>query len=314
MGRFRVLFLAVLFCFVCLFGCGAEKPTQTDALADTPVNEIQPAVDEESSADNSEMLRQLPWDVTERDFIPYDEYFSEIREYEAEVIVNRSGTGDEYYPVYENGILSLCRGFRREKVWDILEIDSYRWVVSDEEWIYGIHDERELFRVDYFGETRETVVVLENESFADTSFWLCDWCTLFFMTKGDAVYTIYRLYIPENRLDVMYADIPNDAAGVFFCAPISNVEVSWNTNDPEFFELYDALVQDTNSEYDPETMGREECIGLIEREYGMASAIRYYYNWADGDYAEQPFCLVTDLRFRSQEDVDKNGEKWWLDG
>ncbi len=69
------LILAILLCAVCLSGCVAEKPAQTDSLADTPVTDeqiptgndtvAQPAINEQITEDSNE--EHIPTETNDND-------------------------------------------------------------------------------------------------------------------------------------------------------------------------------------------------------------------------------------------------------
>lgn len=98
---------------------------------------------------------------------------------------------------------------------------------------------------------------------------------------------IYRLYLPNKQADVLYSSIPRNALRLRLEPPPSNVEAVWDNGDVLFFARYEELLN-TSSGYAPETMGEDECIGMLELDEKLYSAQAHYINALTGDYREMP--------------------------
>ena len=123
---------------------------------------------------------------------------------------------------------------------------------------------------------------------------------------------IYRLYLPNKQADVLYSSIPRNALRLRLEPPPSNVEAVWDNGDVLFFARYEELLN-TSSGYAPETMGEDECIGMLELDEKLYSAQAHYINALTGDYREMPYGYVYLPMPRSKENIALNGEAWWLD-
>lgn len=303
--------ILVLLSFLLLDGCKQQTATGSEAVpsAQIPVtSSMKPSY-------------QLPWSsggATE--FMSYEDYFSKNRPYDDEDVVwgwSLPGVDLEY----DGSVLRLIDTSTNKALWDIISLPNCNWVTADLNWIYGITSQSELVRVSYSGEERQVLYTDQSGllwalSIAEDIFapvYLADGCALFFLAGADDGIGIYRLYLPDQTLDILYDAIPTDAIQLFMSAPISNVEVRWSQGNPDFFARYEALTNDPNSGYDPQKIGESECIGMVELDFDMYSASEYYYNTITGDLYEMPFGYVYLEMPRTKENIEKNGASWWLD-
>ena len=90
------------------------------------------------------------------------------------------------------------------------------------------------------------------------------------------------------------------------------MEAVWDNGDVLFFARYEELLN-TSSGYAPETMGEDECIGILELDEKLYSAQAHYINALTGDYRKMPYGYVYLPMPRSKENIALNGEAWWLD-
>lgn len=175
--------------------------------------------------------------------------------------------------------------------------------------------------MDYFGQEMQTLfadktgllraLAESEEGFAPI--YLADGCTLFFFAGTDDGIGVYRLYLPERKLDVLYDAIPVDAIRLSLAAPVSNAEILWGQGNPDFFAQYKVLTSDPASGYNPAQMGESECIGMLELDSGMFSACECYFNAMTQAYYEMPFGYVYLEMPRTQENIARHGDAWWLD-
>ena len=108
------------------------------------------------------------------------------------------------------------------------------------------------------------------------------------------------------------SSIPRNALRLRLEPPPSNVAAVWDNGDVLFFARYEELLN-TSSGYAPETMGEDECIGMLELDEKLYSAQAHYINALTGDYREMPYGYVYLPMPRSKENIALNGEAWWLD-
>lgn len=208
----------------------------------------------------------INWAIPDYPTMSYDEYFSQTRYY----YYVYSGAEDwkklYYWGGWKNGT-DRCEVWHSDgkifagssiagkyvQVGDTVyeDIDV---VGCDEQWIYAIENHTELFRIDYYGENRQTLYVDESQRVAtwDTfSVHPRDGCVLFFTAGYGDGYGIYRLYLPDMTLDLLYTTETRP----FLYAPYSNFEITWSEN-----------ADGTN--------------GIFE--------IDYYYNCLSGELLERP--------------------------
>lgn len=98
---------------------------------------------------------------------------------------------------------------------------------------------------------------------------------LFKLSREQGYIGIYRLYLPNKQADVLYSSIPRNALRLRLEPPPSNVEAVWDNGDVLFFARYEELLN-TSSGYAPETMGEDECIGMLELDEKLYSAQAHY--------------------------------------
>jgi len=97
----------------------------------------------------------------------------------------------------------------------------------DEYWVYLIKDNKELFRIDYNGENRQTLHVDESQKIAPfdpTYTHVRDNSVLFFVAAAGSDYGIYRLYLPDMTLDLLHTSEEKPKLYV----PYSNFEITWS--------------------------------------------------------------------------------------
>ena len=200
---------------------------------------------------------------------------------------------------------------------DIATLKGYLFQTADKNWIYGISETSELVRVSYSGKIEtlfadRTGLLRSLAEKEHAPIYLADGCTLFFLAGTDEGIGIYRLYLPNKQADVLYSSIPRNALRLRLEPPPSNVESVWDNGDVLFFARYEELLN-TSSGYAPETMGEDECIGMLELDEKLYSAQAHYINALTGDYREMPYGYVYLPMPRSKENIALNGEAWWLD-
>lgn len=105
--------------------------------------------------------------------------------------------------------------------------ENTRVVCCDEFWIYAIKDRKELFRMDYKGENRQTLYRDETEKImaSEHNTHVRENSVLFFTAAAGSDYGIYRLYLPDMTLDLLYTtDVRPD-----LYSPYSNFEITWSS-------------------------------------------------------------------------------------
>ena len=96
-------------------------------------------------------------------------------------------------------------------------------------------------------------------------------------------------------------------------APVSNCEITWQTSNSAFFDLYEDLHSDPldGAAGMGDSGDTAQTMGAVESSYQVYPYMQHYYNAMTGERRE----LATGIYYlpRTQEDIDKNGNCWWLD-
>lgn len=235
---------------------------------------------------------QIQWGSETRDYLSYEEYFSQQRLYDYAEDVFSGWSLQDADISYDGTVLRLTdsKGIPMQ---DIATLKGYLFQTADKNWIYGISETSELVRVSYSGKIEtlfadRTGLLRSLAEKEHAPIYLADGCTLFFLAGTDEGIGIYRLYLPNKQADVLYSSIPRNALRLRLEPPPSNVEAVWDNGDVLFFARYEELLN-TSSGYAPETMGEDECIGMLELDEKLYSAQAHYINALTGDYREMPY-------------------------
>ena len=280
---------------------------------------------------------EIPWEVPETEPAPsYDDYFAETVIY-----IEQDDRGETYN--YANNDLrdsiyaykltyeaphlyvERCKYYENERLWEVAEIPDLQIMVYDARWIYAIEGGTDLFRMDYFGENRELLFRDETGliSQLQNRIIVADEKTVFFMAgNSDGGASIYRLYLPEMKLDVIY-HYDKEAWEEFYFAtpysreeltgqaevkakynidsmkPYSNHEVLWGSANREFYELLVEKAADPQwyeAHFSNLEVPLDMCIGSIESEYQCWQRIDHYYNVQTGTYRTQEVGVFNEVQ------------------
>lgn len=264
----------------------------------------------------------LPWSApAEEDAPSYADYFSTRVDYgydDAQVrgemltqgTVIQTEAGD-HQVVWEDGVLYLETypggGQSGERLGEIGRISSARVVLCDTRWIYLVADGKELLRMDYRGEQRETLFCDESglmDHLMGDRFILADGKVMYLAAgtpEGGAGY--YRLYLPEGRADLLWAYSREELEALCFSLyqgtdalpaddqisapyPVSNLEWEWSHARPEFYALYSRLLEDPEAfdRYFASGWDQDEIGAHIESEHGTAHRTLHYGNTLTGEH------------------------------
>lgn len=289
--HYSMLIISAVILLAVLAGCiPSDAPETTPSTAPTtlPPETTEPVVTESS----------IPsWDIPDYPQLSYDDYFSTVRVYGYPPMDEDPETY-YYSSAWNNGTDSCEVWFQDSK---LLAGDSLanRYVqvgtetygendiivACNEEWIFLVLDSKELIRMDYNGENKETLFVDESaQGFLQDRAFFRDNCVLFFTAGADDGYGIYRLYLPEKKLDLLVTS----ASRIWLLDPYSNHELSWYIRNPEFEELYQRILNDPPSPYDEMIANNAPQIALnISYDYHIPMELDYYYNTLTGEQKEQ---------------------------
>lgn len=271
--RVRVLLGFMLTILLC--GCQAapglettEKRTAAETTAAAMETETAVATAEATEAEATEP--SLPWELPEKSPDPsYTDYFAEERtdEFEKNLYINTSIAliADPSDPWYWTGGYSLEQDEESLRVvpyktfqetWVVGPAENYRdcvWAVAAPDRAYGFRAGREVVSVDYLSgeittlyrdETGALSELIEEEEdhICRGLMTLADGRVLYFLAGCEDASGIYRLYLPEGQLDLVYGGIPLDTKP--FLEPLlftSNWKVGWCERNPEYAALKEEL-------------------------------------------------------------------------
>ena len=352
MKKMTILMLAIGLIFICLGVCihlvslqesPATEPTQapTDPTAlpteptQAPTEPTTTPTDPVDTTPTEPGQRDIPWDVPETEPAPsYEDYFSqticyavltEQGYYDFDYTVG--GNAPEHKLVYEAPHLYLDRHelYGYERLWEVAEIPDLQIMVYDERWIYAIEGGTDLFRMDYFGENRQLLFRDESGliSQLQNRIIVADEKVAFFMAgNSEGGISIYRLYLPEMKLDVMYhydeeaweefyfatpysrEELTGQAEvkakyNIYSMKPYSNHEVLWYSANREFYELLVEKAADPQwyeAHFGNLEVPLNMCIGNVESEYQCWQRIDHYYNVQTGTYRTQEVGVFNEVQ------------------
>ena len=310
--------LALLLC-----GCQASDPADTVASLDATVGPTAAPTAAATEATETEATEpSLPWELPEKSPDPsYTDYFAEERTYDLEKDLH-IGNGmnliaDSSDPWYWTGVYTLEQDEESLRVvpyktfqetWVVGPAENYRdcvWAVATPDRAYGFRAGREVVSVDYLSgeittlyrdETGALSELVEGEDHISTGqMVLADGRVLYFLAGCEDAAGIYRLYLPEGQLDLVYSGIPLDTEPSL--VPLlftSNWKVGWSEKSPE----YAALMEELNTpdspylaEYyaglapgkEPDRVSIHEILdGAIRLNYGLEPFQLYQYDVETG--------------------------------
>ena len=317
--HYAALTVSVLILLAALWGCtpsDGPKPAPSTAPSTVPTT-LPP----ETTIPPTTEPPVLSWEIPNYPQMSYEEYFSTIRQYG---YVEQEWPEDYYYysSIWRNGDHRCELWFQRGKLlagssldgkYVQVGIETYDdddlIVACNEEWIFLVLDGKELIRMDYHGENKETLFVDESGKIAQheaaTSAYIRDNCVLFFMAGCEDGYGIYRLYLPENKLDLLVTSVDS----IWLLDPYSNHELSWFITNPAFTALCQKILEDPPEKYqhmlaDGKPKGNAFYLE-IAYDHKTPWEIDYYYNTLTGEKLEQG--LYGDRSWGLM------AKAWWLD-
>lgn len=317
----KKLILLLLCGAMLLSGCQTGGTPETTAPPETTVPETtspdtQPPETQPPETQPPEpsepVLTDILWTVPEPLNLTYEEFFENIREYgfpintdyEVHYNVSWGGVyGDDYYlwTNEENGALYIDLGDENLRIGTEYYPDVV-WTTADEQWIYGIQAGRELFRMDFFGENRQTLYIDETGKMSDHlgKVSIAEGCALFFAAGAGEGYGIYRLYLPDMTLDLM----ATSELEPWLYRAYSNHQVMWKVHNPEIDALYEQCMNDPDFEY-RDFPDAGTVYELIANEYDVPLSYYYYCNTANGDLLRLPEYS------NSESQGEGEGFVWW---
>ena len=360
MKKLSALVLAMLL----LSGCAAA-PAETTARTETP-----PSVTTAPSTEPATEPTTVPTTAPTEPAVPYDTFFSQeivrpVEEQDGRLFLGNVriyGPSDdlsylriddfslEVYPldpellgqvVLLDAKNNLVRALSDEKM-SIVKPATAEYCVALSE------DLRILWKLPYAENTQPEV--LYTDAFSRISHpYFFENCLFFMASVDENTDGIYRLYVPENRLDLLVKDLPaGDTESVTFSI-VSNVAVAWTVTRQitqeemeTHWETPDLMGRKSPREFFADALGQPDVTlaYLEENKYNeklrqYRSALerylydqdtgvihRYYRNFLTGEERECSGCYTWEAGVvsvvypdgtRRPVEENSNGFLWWLD-
>ena len=309
------LLMSLLLLLAACGGPAAESPSPTPSET--------PAPTETASLEPTESVRPgLPWTVSDGESLSHDEYFAQTVTYTLEEVTSGLlgskklmpvAVGFTGYGVTRNGdrLELWSSGMEDTFLWTVAEIPGAQPAAGTTRWLYAVVDGKELVRMDYYGENRTTVFTDDTGLLGELMFTEEDGQTVsrFFLLGEDLTYFlagtddggvgVYRLYLPEDRVDLLYRYTPEQVEELTFSAYLSgerqepciqigapipcfrqglttNQWVRWETKNPEFYAQYAELAADPETWEKYLVWDASEVEQYIEEKFNAAHATLYY--------------------------------------
>ena len=179
MKKFFAFFIACL--LLLLAGC-AKAPAEPAVTATTAPT--VPATEATRPTETTMPELALPWDFPEVEPMTYEEYFSEKRE------IAETFNTDEVDNV--RGFETLPEKIRSDCEWYILSKDK----------AFGIRDDKTVVMLD-FRTMEKTDLYTQEDGIVFIEMLYADYRLLFFVTGTKDGNFLYRMYLPERKLDCM---------------------------------------------------------------------------------------------------------------
>ena len=271
MKEFFAVFVACL--LLLLAGCAkapAEPAVTATAAPTVPATETtKPTKPEPAEV-------TLPWDFPEVEPMTYEEYFSEKREITEvfpgnepvgvgpqEMLYEKDGTSICYFLEKRTGELALMsRPFwydasgRRVVVTLCKDDPSYMWYILSKDKAFGVRDSKTVVMLD-FRTMEKTDLYTQEDGIVFVEMLYADYRLLYFVAGTEDGYFLYRMYLPEKRLDCMtdqvnvywldwdsfdltpldVSDSRNRGLGdKLFCT--DNQSVCWEESNPAYWDRF----------------------------------------------------------------------------
>lgn len=247
-------YLIALCLLLLLAGC-AKAPAEPAVTATTAPT--VPAAETTKPTKPTTPKLALPWDFPEVEPMTYEEYFSEKRE------ITETFNKDEVDNV--RGFETLPDKIRSDCEWNILSKDK----------AFGVRDSKTIVMLD-FRTMEKTDLYTQEDGIVYIEMLYADYRLLFFVTGTKDGNFLYRMYLPERKLDCMtdqvnvywldrdtYHLVSLDAfdsrntglGDKLFCT--DNQSVCWEESNPAYWDRFaERWAEEYPKLEDPEDQGR----------------------------------------------------------
>lgn len=233
MKKFFAFFIA---CLLLLLPSCAKAPAEPAVTATTAPT--VPAAETTKPTKPTTPKLALPWDFPEVEPMTYEEYFSKKRE------ITETFNKDEVDNV--RGFETLPDKIRSDCEWNILSKDK----------AFGVRDSKTVVMLD-FRTMEKTDLYTQEDGIVFVEMLYADYRLLYFVAGTADGYFLYRMYLPEKRLDCMtdqvnvywldwnsFDLIPLDVSDSrnrgrgdkLFCT--DNQSVCWEEANPDYWERF----------------------------------------------------------------------------
>lgn len=266
-------YLVTLCLLLLLAGC-AKAPAEPAVTATTVPTVPTTEATKPTKPETPEVT--LPWDFPEVEPMTYEEYFSEKREITEvfpgnepvgvgtqEMLYEKGGTSLCYFLEKQTGKLVLMsRPFwydigGRQAVATLCDDDpGCEWYILSKDKAFGIRDDKTIVMLD-FRTMEKTELYTQEDGIVFVEMLYADYRLLYFVAGTEDGYFLYRMYLPEKRLDCMtdqvnvywldwdsfdltpldVSDSRNRGLGdKLFCT--DNQSVCWEEANPDYWERF----------------------------------------------------------------------------
>ena len=233
MKKFFAVFIA---CLLLLLPSCAKAPAEP-AVTATAAPTV-PATETTKPTNPTTPKLALPWDFPEVEPMTYEEYFSEKRE------ITETFNKNEVDNV--RGFETLPEKIRSDCEWNILSKDK----------AFGVRDSKTVVMLD-FRTMEKTDLYTQEDGIVFVEMLYADYRLLYFVAGTEDGYFLYRMYLPEKRLDCMtdqvnvywldwnsfdlipldVSDSRNTGLGdELFCT--DNQSVCWEESNPAYWDRF----------------------------------------------------------------------------
>ena len=254
--RIVVLLLTIMLIFS-VVGCGAQiqpEPSSNPSSEPTTVPTTEP---------NAESIEMNPdWLTDPVEYLSYEEFFAEERTL---TTINgntwRSDEKGKLYGLYsdEYGLYIKPHGHdtsRKNRLHSVPNTENFQeyantsYLPTDGRYVYFVRNHNEIVRIELL--TGDVGVLYSGGEIMDHPVVFGEGVMYFAAREQDAV-IIYRLYIPERKLDVLYDQIPKDSPkNPWFSlwAPDTNWgKIGWKMLNPEMVLRVNEVLAYPNNPY-----------------------------------------------------------------
>lgn len=283
-------------------------PTTAPTEAPTTAPTTQPTVP--TTAPTEPILSPELWAI-EPEYLSYDAYFSEDREYvitNSWLISTESGSIAYSIPGYGRDLyVASSTHEERYMIPNQEQFAKHRYMGTDGKYAY-LSNENELLKVELL--TGNLVSKIEADSILNWYVTIYDGRVGYYTNNTGEELQIIRVYLPEMRQDILLT--LKEPLCMFSLGHAENNlgDLTWSTFNPEFLTVLKAELENPNSKYksteqlnfsdiwameDPLNMAHRDPMELlsyeIQKDTNIPAFIEYSYNQKNGTTTSRTFIV-----------------------